>query len=131
MTAFATFSFIVTNTSVHILSRVHRKMAASHALLAIIICLYCALSVESTLQIEIIHRIAWRRSSRAGGSCSQTTIDNRVLIGGGTLYCQIGCRGSVGSMAYYCTDFTTTEDWSVGERTYIYNASGVTYFEAS
>ena len=87
--------------------------------------------MHSTLQIEITHRIAWRRSSGAGGSCSQSTIDNRVLIGGGTLQCQDGCSGSVGSMSYYCTDFSTLEDWSAGERTYIYNTSGVTYFEAS
>ena len=90
-----------------------------------------ALSVKSTLQIEITHRIAWRRSSGEGGRCSQTTIDNRVLIGGGSLYCRIGCRGIVGRMTYYCTDFSTTEDWSAGERTYIYNASGVAHFEAS
>ena len=91
----------------------------------------CTNTVDSTLQIEITHRIAWRRSSNKGENCSQSTIDDRVLIGGGTLQCRVGCIGSVGSMSYYCTDFSTSEDWSAGERTYIYNASGVTYFEAS
>ena len=85
-------------------------------------------NVTSPLQIEISHRIAWRRS-RVG--CTQSTIDSRALIGGGTLYCRSGCSGSVGSMNFYCTDFSTSEDWSAGERSYIYDASGVTYFEAS
>ena len=89
------------------------------------------LLINSTLQIEISHRIAWRRSSGQGGGCSQSTIDSGVLIGSGTLYCRSGCSGSVGSMSYYCTDFSTSEDWSAGERSYIYDASGVTYFEAS
>ena len=66
-----------------------------------------------------------------GGNCSQNTVDNRVLIGTGTLSCEAGCNGSVGSMNYYCTDFSISDNWSTGERTYIYNASGVTYFEAS
>ena len=88
-------------------------------------------TVNSVLQIEISHRIAWRRSSSVGGSCSQSTIDSRALIGGGTLYCRSGCSGSVGDLTYYCTDFSTSEDWSAGERSYIYNAHGITYFEAS
>ena len=77
------------------------------------------------------HRIAWRRSSSEGGRCTQSTIDNRVLLGGGTLSCRTGCSGNIGTLTYYCTDFSTAEDWSAGERTQIYDASGLTYFEAS
>ena len=101
------------------------KISMKHALKTI------TTLINSFLQIEISHRIAWRRSSSTGGSCSQSTIDSRTLIGGGTLSCRSGCSGSVGSMSYYCTDFSTSEDWSAGERSYIYNAHGITSFEAS
>ena len=80
------------------------------------------------LQIEITHRIAWRRSNYY---CTQATIDAQQLLGAGSLVCQSGCSGTVGSMQYYCTDFSTTENWSAGQRSYIYNAAGVTSFEAS
>ena len=100
------------------------------------ICVSVLIVVENTypklliLQIEMTHRIAWRRSSFSN-ICTQSTIDNRVLYAGGTLYCRSGCSGSVGSMSFYCTDFSTSEDWSAGERSYIYNAQGLTSFEAS
>ena len=45
--------------------------------------------------------------------------------------CQSGCRGVVGSMQFQCTDFSVTEDWSSGQRSYTYVISGVDYFEAS
>ena len=37
----------------------------------------------------------------------------------------------IGSMQFQCTDFSVTEDWSSGQRTYAYDISGVDYFEAS
>ena len=83
------------------------------------------------MQIEITHRIAWRRSSGEGGSCTQATIDARTLLGYGSLTCRSGCSGTVGTMQYYCTDFSVTEDSSAGERSYTYNAAGLTSFEAS
>ena len=101
------------------------KISMKHALKTI------TTLINSFLQIEISHRIAWRRSSSTGGSCSQNTIDSRTLIGGGTLSCRSGCSGSVGSMSYYCTDFSTSEDWSAGERSYVYNTNGASYLEAS
>ena len=82
-------------------------------------------------QIQITHRIAWKRSSNEGGSCNQATIDEHVLLGGESLYCKCGCSGTIGSMQYNCTDFSTSEDWSAGEGSYEYDATGVTYFEAS
>ena len=81
------------------------------------------------LQIEITHRVAWR-ASFGGFYCNQTTITSRNLIGGGTLSCESGCNGTIGSMSFYCTDFSTSGDWTTGGRTYIYNATGITYFEA-
>ena len=82
------------------------------------------------LQIEITHRVAWRAS--AGGlHCDQTTISSQNLLYSGNLVCQSGCSGRVGIMSFYCTDFSTSGDWTTGGRTYIYNATGITYFEAS
>ena len=83
------------------------------------------------LQIEITHRIAWRRSAGSYFFCDQAIINARTLLGYGDLTCQSGCSGTVGTMQYYCTDFSVAEDSSAGERSYTYNAAGLTSFEAS
>ena len=65
-------------------------------------------------------------------SCSQDTIDSYALLGSGYyLICRSGCSGTVGTMEYHCTDFSEVDNWSTGERSYEYDASGVAYFEAS
>ena len=76
--------------------------------------------------MEITFHVSWRRSSRAGGGCSATTITNGNLIGQGQLVCQYGCpsRVRISSMLYRCTDFSEAEDWSYGERRLAYNFSG-------
>ena len=87
-------------------------------------------SVHS-MQIEITHRVAWRASVHRF-HCNQTTISSQALLPGeGDLVCQSGCSGTVGNMSFYCTVFSTSEDWTTGGRTYTYNATGVTSFEAS
>ena len=83
------------------------------------------------LQIEITHRVAWRASVRRL-YCNQSTVSSQTLLpGGGNLVCQSGCSGTVGSMSFYCTGFSTSGDWTTGGRTYTYNATGITSFEAS
>ena len=85
------------------------------------------------LQIEITHRVAWRASSD-GHYCNETTISSQNLLSLGWRYylvCQSGCSGTVGNMSFYCTGFSTSEDWTTGGRTYTYNATGITSFEAS
>ena len=79
-------------------------------------------------QIEITHRVAWRASVVY---CNLTTISSQTLLYGGNLVCQSGCSGTVGSMSFYCTGFSTSGDWTTGGRTYTYNATGITSFEAS
>ena len=66
--------------------------------------------------MEVFFHISWRNS----GSCSSSTVQNGNLIGGGSLTCQSGCSGTVGSLAYQCTDFSATEDWSYGQNTIYY-----------
>ena len=63
--------------------------------------------------------MAWRRDrSDTGGYCGQSTIDSQVLLAtrSGNLECREGCTGTIGSMSYYCTDYSLIENWAAGER---------------
>ena len=71
--------------------------------------------------MEIFFQISWRRDSIEGGSCTSTTVANGNLIGSGSLTCQYGCSGTVSSLAYKCTDFSISENWSFGENRVLYN----------
>ena len=71
--------------------------------------------------MEIFFQISWRRDSSEGGSCTSTTVANGNLIGSGSLTCQYGCSGTVSSLAYKCTDFSISENWSFGENRVLYN----------
>ena len=66
--------------------------------------------------MRISYHISWRRSSREGGNCDSDTISSDTLLGGGSLVCQYGCRGTISQMSYYCTDYSIGENWSFGER---------------
>ena len=71
--------------------------------------------------MEIFFQISWRRDSSEGGSCTRTTVANSNLIGNGYLTCQYGCSGTVSSLAYKCTDFSISDNWSFGENRVFYN----------
>ena len=78
--------------------------------------------------MQIIHRIAWKRTSGEGGTCTQATVDAQTLFTyGGRLTCQSGCSGNIGNFSYYCTDFSVIDNWSAGERTYTYNFTGPSF----
>ena len=83
------------------------------------------------MQVFITHRIAWRRDT-SEGMCSRETIEMENLIGRGSLICQTGCTGTIGTLNYYCTDYSEVDNWSAGERTYTYTFSNrsVMFFEA-
>ena len=85
------------------------------------------------IQIQISHHISWTRTSNEGGDCDRTVISLRRLLGQGLgqLSCRAGCKGVIGTMDYHCTDFSEEEDWSVGRRSYLYEANKVEYFVAS
>ena len=81
-----------------------------------------------SMQIEITHRVAWRRGT---AYCDANT-SSTELLSGGTLACRSGCFGNLGNMSFYCTDYSESEDWTSGERTYTTNiGTNVTSFEAS
>lgn len=71
--------------------------------------------------MEITYRVSWRRNSRGGGSCSATTVDQETLLSGeGSLTCSSGCRSTITSLSYFCTDFSIAENWSFGENRVVY-----------
>ena len=75
--------------------------------------------------MRISYHVSWRRSSSEGGNCDSSTVSSDTLIGGGSLNCQYGCSGTISQMSYYCTDYSTEEDWSFGERQIMYNFTGL------
>lgn len=85
------------------------------------------------MQVEITHQISYIRSSQTLYECNNTTIAMQLLLGNSLehLVCQEGCTGVIGTMQFYCTDFSVEDDWSVGQRTYMYSTLDLTYFEAS
>ena len=88
------------------------------------------------MQVQITHRLAWRRISLLNISltCTQADIEaGTILTGddGAPLQCQSGCTGSIGDATSHCTDFSVIGDWSAGERTYTYSFdTTVSYFAA-
>lgn len=84
--------------------------------------------IFKSFQILITFRVSWRRSFNEGTHCDANTKLKNHLIGSdtGDMVCLQGCRyGSfrsniIGSMRFYCTDFSDQEDWTSGESTLVY-----------
>ena len=86
------------------------------------------------MQVRITHQISWARDRIEGGpNCDSETIRSQVLLGGNLnrLSCREGCVGDIGSMDYYCTDYSERNNWSTGKGSYEYDTRGVERFEAS
>ncbi|RMX46817.1 hypothetical protein pdam_00007662 [Pocillopora damicornis] len=76
-------------------------------------------------------RIGWRRSYSAGLYCDQSTISSNQLISFGSSW-DATCTNSpnpvcgstaIGNTNFYCTDYSTTEDWTVGENNFTHTFS--------
>ena len=82
------------------------------------------INMSSYVAVEITQRYGWRRSHSRYTYCDDNTISKKTLISGDWLdmpkylTCRVGCRGDLGSVLIYCTDFSVVEDWMVGEKTY-------------
>ena len=88
----------------------------------------CYLIIHS--QIQIFHRVSWRRSRDQNSACKPD--EGTLLNGQGSLECRSGCLGTVGDMSFHCTDFSILEDWVTGTRAYNYTLPASTSsFEAS
>ena len=74
-------------------------------------------------------RIAWRRSYQRT-YCDDDVKESGELIGpsdAGTLNC-VDCSEDkirVGDVYFYCTDYSETEDWSSGTRSYSFTFPGL------
>ncbi|KAK3579265.1 hypothetical protein CHS0354_033343 [Potamilus streckersoni] len=80
------------------------------------------ISTEQQSQIKISYRLSWRRSYSSDHFCDSSHISSGDLRPGeGSLICSRGCIGTVTELAYRCTDFSETEDWTTGTRTFLYN----------
>ena len=71
-------------------------------------------------------RLGFRRSS-SGYFCDENTISNGSLIGSGESWnAQCNPSGAcpsrtIGDTRYLCTDFSSVEDWSIGENNFTYS----------
>ena len=76
-----------------------------------------------SFQVHFNFRLAYRRSSVF---CDQTTINRGTLLNAGSWTAQCtnptnpNCSSSVtvGSADYRCTDYSTSEDWTMGENNF-------------
>ena len=81
-----------------------------------------------SFQVYFNFRLAYRRSS---DFCDQTTINQGTLLSAGSWTAQCTnptnphCSSSVtvGSADYRCTDYSTSEDWTMGENNFTYTFS--------
>ena len=70
--------------------------------------------------MEVFFHISYRRDYRA--ICDQSVIESGNLIGqSGDIDCLHGCSESpIANVTFMCTDYSIEEDWSFGERRFIY-----------
>ncbi|KAK3599694.1 hypothetical protein CHS0354_037165, partial [Potamilus streckersoni] len=73
------------------------------------------------MQIEITYRVSWRRSANSHLCNNNDIISGQLLPGEGSLDCFQGCTGTMTSLNYHCTDFSESEDWTTGTKTFLYN----------
>ena len=85
----------------------------------------------SLIQLQFRFRIGWRRSYSADLYCDQSTISSNQLISFGSSW-DATCTNSpnpvcgstaIGNTNFYCTDYSTTEDWTVGENNFTHTFS--------
>ncbi|XP_062599940.1 integrin beta-like protein A, partial [Saccostrea cucullata] len=84
---------------------------------------------SSPQQIEISYRMAWSRSN-IGASCDGSKISSQGLITvDGNLYCRMGCDKQISSMHGKCIAYSSSEDWSLGEGSFMFTlpTPGISY----
>ena len=89
------------------------------------------ISRTAGFSIDVTQRYGWRRTYGHNTYCNDSTIaDKRVIAEVGYLWCRVGCWGGL-SVGIYCTDYSTTGDWTVGERVQRIKLSFASNMEAS
>ena len=73
--------------------------------------------------VEITQRFGWRRDYSNKTFCDDHSISSGKLTGEtGDIICQSGCPTvgqKLSSVRVYCTDYSVTNNWMVGERSYV------------
>jgi len=73
--------------------------------------------------VEITQRFGWRRDYSTMTFCDDHSIAARNMTGEtGDLVCRSGCPTvgqNLGSVRVYCTDYSVSNNWMVGERSYV------------
>jgi len=73
--------------------------------------------------VEITQRFGWRRDYSTNTFCDDRSIAARDMVGEiGVLVCQSGCPTAgqnLSSVRVYCTDYSVSNNWMVGERSYV------------
>ena len=78
-------------------------------------------------QLRFTFRLAFRRSFSSSYYCDQNTIGNGSLRGSGGSwnakcnYCS--STTTIASTGFHCTDYSSNEDWSMGENNFNYTFS--------
>ena len=79
-------------------------------------------------QLRFTFRLAFRRSFSSSYYCDQNTIGNGRLLGSGDSWtaetCDYNCsRSTIADTGFRCTDYSSNEDWSVGENNFTHTFS--------
>jgi hypothetical protein len=76
----------------------------------------------NSVTMLVTHSWAWRLTYDTTTYCDNTVISSGTLMGiNDDLLCDVGCfqfNQVVGDTRMYCTAFSTTDDWSMGYRSY-------------
>lgn len=80
-------------------------------------------ATSGLVPVEITQRFGWRRDYSPETHCDDHVISAGNLTGAsGDLVCQSGCPISgktLSSVQVYCTDYSVSNNWMVGERSYV------------
>ena len=77
-------------------------------------------------QLRFTFRLAFRRSFSSSYYCDQSTIGSGSLRGSGGSWrakCNYCSSTTIASTGFHCTDYSSNEDWSVGENNFNYTFS--------
>jgi len=62
--------------------------------------------------------MSWRRDH---ANCNSIIINGGSLIDGLNINCQYGCSAPIGSLNYFCTEFSSNDNWSFGSNVITYD----------
>ncbi|CAN0170132.1 unnamed protein product [Lampetra fluviatilis] len=65
-------------------------------------------------KVRFNYMLAWRRTSKEGGTCTDADIDSgRLITSSSTWHCLEGCQGSY-ALSFVCTEQNEDSNWMIG-----------------